>query len=254
MDFQEKRSIGYCGLACVLCSNKDCPGCAVEIAGGGNNCSAGKCAVEKGIDGCYACPDYGSCTENMPNGKRNKAFNRYARKFGHDALIDRLRVNYENGITYHTPDKTSGDYDVLETANEIYQLLRYGRNDPYAKCPEFDTEHFHLRQVRMEDAEELLCFYGDLSEWMFYGNAMSNSIFSSRHATVEEMKKCIAIWLDEYRNKYYIRFSIIDKATKKAIGTIEVFDNAGKDESYLHIDLSAPDCVKTPGKPRQTMV
>ena len=238
MEFQNKRGTGYCGLACVLCSNEDCPGCAAEIAGGGNNCSAGKCAAGKGIAGCHACPDYASCTEGMPHGKRNRAFNRYAREFGLDALIGRLRVNYENGITYHTPGKTSGDYDVPETDGEIYQLLRYGRNDPYIKCPEFDTEHFHLRQVRMEDAEELLCFYGELSEWMFFENAKSNRIFSSRRATVEEMRKCIASWLGEYKNRYYIRFTVIDKATKKAIGTIEVFDNPGN--SYLHIDLSAP--------------
>ena len=142
MNFLEKRGIGYCGLACVLCSAKDCLGCAVGIANGGD-CSAGKCAVKKGVDGCCACPDYASCTESMPHGKRNKAFNRYAREFGLDALIDRLRVNCENGITYHTPDKTSGDYDALETEDEIYQLLRYGRNDPYASCPQFDTEHLH---------------------------------------------------------------------------------------------------------------
>ena len=238
MNFQGKRGIGYCGLACVLCSVKDCPGCAVGIAGGGD-CSAGKCAVDKGVEGCYACPDYASCTESMPRGKRSQAFNRYVREFGKQALIDRLRVNYQNGITYHRPDKTSGDYDVLETMDEIYQLLRYGRNNPYKNCPEFYTEHFHLRQVRDADAEELLCFYGDLSEWMFFGNEMSNSIFASRHATLEEMRKCISVWLDEYKNKYYIRFSVIDKATDKAIGTIEVFDNAGKDDSYLHIDLSA---------------
>ena len=239
VSFQEKRGIAYCGFACVLCSNKDCSGCAVAIANG-TGCSVGKCAVNKGIDGCYACPDYAACTEDMPHGKRNQAFNRYAREFGKQALIDRLRRNDEEGIAYHTPDKTSGDYDVLETADEIYQLLRYGRNNPYAKCPEFETEHFHLRQVRVDDAEELLCFYGDLSAGMFFGNKMANSIFASRYATLEEMQKCICVWLNEYRNKYYIRFSVIDKATEKAIGTIEVFDNAGKNDSYLHIDLSAP--------------
>ena len=127
MEFQAKRGIGYCGLACVLCSKTNCSGCIAGIAGGGD-CSAGKCAVGKGFDGCYACPDYDSCTENMPHGKRSQAFIRYAREFGVDALIGRLRVNYENGITYHTPDKTSGDYDALETTDEIYQLLRYGRN------------------------------------------------------------------------------------------------------------------------------
>ncbi len=241
MVFYEKRSIGYCGLACVLCSNKECSGCTVGIANGGD-CSAGKCAAGKAIDGCYACSDYASCTESMPHGKRNQAFNRYAQEFGPDALIDRLRVNYENGITYHTPDKTPGDYDVLETENEIFQLLRYGRSDPYAKCPEFDTEHFHLRQVCEEDAEDLLCFYGDLSGWMFNGNTWCNGIFASTHATVEEMRKCIRSWLDEYKNKFYIRLSVIDKAAGKPIGTIEVFDNLdrAKRGAALHIDLSAP--------------
>ena len=128
MDFQEKRGIGYCGLACVLCSNKECAGCPIEITNG-NNCTAGKCAVEKGVDGCYACHDYDSCTESMPHGKRNKAFNRYAREFGKQALIDRLRINYGNGITYHEPVKSQGDYDKLETEDEIYKLLRYGRNE-----------------------------------------------------------------------------------------------------------------------------
>ena len=242
VEFQEKRGIGYCGLACVLCSYyEDCPGCATKIANG-EGCSAGKCAAEKGIDGCYACSDYTSCTEGMPHGKRSRAFNRYARDFGKQALIDRLRVNYENGITYHTPDKNPGDYDVLGTEGEVYQLLRYGKNDPYAKCPEFDTEHFRLRQVCEDDAEELLCFYGDLSEWMFFGNDWSNGIFTSNHATVDEMRKCIRSWLDEYKNKFYIRFSVIDKTRGNPIGTIEVFDNLDKATcgAALHIDLSAP--------------
>jgi len=125
MSFQEKRGIGYCGLACVLCSDKDCPGCTAIIAGG-DDCSAGKCAVEKGINGCCACPDYASCTENMPHSKRNQAFNRYANEFGLHALIDRLRVNYENGITYHEPEGLTGDYDKCKSEQEIMDLLMNG--------------------------------------------------------------------------------------------------------------------------------
>jgi hypothetical protein len=67
----------------------------------------------------------------------------------------------------------------LENTDKIYQFLRYGRNDSYAKCPEFNTERFQLRQVRDEDAEELLSFYGDLSEWIFFSYEMSNNIFAS---------------------------------------------------------------------------
>ena len=132
MDFQEKRGIGYCGLACVLCSDEGCLGCVVGIAGGGN-CSAGKCAAEKSIDGCYACTEYDICEEGMPHGKRSRAFNRYAQEFGKQALIDRLRVNYENGITYHRPDKLPGDYDRCEAEKEIIDLLKNGKPDPYKK-------------------------------------------------------------------------------------------------------------------------
>ncbi|MDR1688907.1 MAG: hypothetical protein LBS21_09910 [Clostridiales bacterium] len=238
MDFREQRGIGYCGLACVLCSDSECGGCAAVCAEGGG-CPAGKCAAQKKTGGCYACPDYASCTEEMPKGKRSRAFNRYASEFGIEALIDRLRTNHENGITYHKPDKTVGDYDRCETEWEIFQLLRYGRSDPYAKCPEFDTEHFHIRQVNEADAEGLLCFYGDMSGWMFYGNSWSNGIFSSEHATADEMRSCIRSWLDVYKIKYYIRFTVIDKATNKPAGTIEVFDNFDKPKrgAAMHIDL-----------------
>jgi len=247
MKFREERGIGYCGLACVLCVyDDDCPCCKVRIAAG-HDCSAGKCAVDMAVAGCYACPEYDTCNEGMPHGKRSRVFNCYAREFGEQALIDRLRVNYGNGITYHTPDRLPGDYDKLKTEAEIFQLLRYGRNDPYAKCPEFDTVHFHLRQVREEDAEDLLCFYGDLSDWMFNGNAWCNGIFSSNHPPVEEMRGCIRSWLDEYKNKFYIRLSVVDKAAGKAVGTVEVFDNLdrAKRGAALHIDLSAPFETRT---------
>ena len=110
--------------------------------------------------------------------------------------------------------------------------------DPYEICPTFETEHLQFWQVREDDAEGLLCFYGDLSRWMFYGNEMSNSIFSSQHATITEMKKCIRVWLDEYKNKYYIRLTAIDKKTAKPIGSVELFDNAGDGFLAVHIDFS----------------
>jgi RimJ/RimL family protein N-acetyltransferase len=114
--------------------------------------------------------------------------------------------------------------------------------DPYVKCPEFDTEHFHLRQVCEDDAEDLLCFYGDLTGWIFYGNDWCNSIFSSSRPTVEEMRKCIRSWLEVYTNKFFIRLSVIDKATGKPIGTIEIFDkmDSATCGAALQMDLSAP--------------
>jgi len=125
MSFCKERGIGYCGLACVVCSNTDCLGCVSKIADGAD-CTIGKCAVQKGVDGCYACPDYESCNEDMLKNKRIRAFNRYAQDFGKDALIERLYANNQNGIVYHKPDDSAGDYDVLETEDEVYNLLQHG--------------------------------------------------------------------------------------------------------------------------------
>lgn len=241
MRFYEEKDLALCGLACVLCSQEECPGCKARGCAHGSDCSVYQCATKKGLDGCYECEKF-PCEEDMLKGVRNRAFNRYAKQHGKQALLDRLRINHENGITYHKADGLKGDYDALETEDEIYQLLRYGRNDPYENCPQFDTPRFHLRQVHEDDAEDLLCFYGDLSGWMFNGNDWSNGVFSSNHATVEEMRNCIRAWLDVYKIKFFIRLSVIDKATGKPIGTIEVFDNLDKATcgAALHIDLSAP--------------
>ncbi len=165
MAFREERGIAYCGMACVLCQHEghdDCPGCAADynkkaddpavigcaeekaVAGcfacagypcgkENDDCFVKQCARQKKIDGCYACPDYPCFKDFGPfKSKRNKAFIRYAREFGKQALLDRLRVNHENGIIYQRPGTaphgdTGGDYDALKTEIEIYQLLRYGR-------------------------------------------------------------------------------------------------------------------------------
>ena len=125
MSFCKKRGIGYCGLACVVCAYADCPGCVGKIADG-DDCAIGKCAVQKGVEGCYACPDY-PCDKDMFKHKRIRAFNRYAQDFGKDALIERLYIHDKNGVQYHKPDNSAGDYDVLETEDDIYNFLRDSR-------------------------------------------------------------------------------------------------------------------------------
>jgi RimJ/RimL family protein N-acetyltransferase len=239
MDFQEKRGVGYCGLACVLCNNYgECPGCKILIEGG-HECSSGKCAVQKGIDGCYACPEYDTCAEGMPHGKRNLAFNRYMREFGKQSLIDRLRVNYLNGITYHRPDKLPGDYDRCETGQEIIDLLRNGKPDPYDKCPEYESLHFRLRLVSMDDAEDLFLCYNDPEAQKIFNSDNCTSDF--KFSTLEHMKAYMEGWIDAYKNSCFIRYSIIDKNIDKSIGTVEIFggERGGErtDFGVLRVDV-----------------
>lgn len=237
MDFQEQRGIGYCGLACVLCSYEDCPGCAVKIADG-HDCSAGKCAAEKGLDGCYTCPDYDSCTEGMPHGKRSIAINHYAKNYGKQALIERLRINYENGITYHKPDKTAGDYDKLETEGDIQRLVRFGTHNPYIKCPVFHTENFMLRLVTLDDTEDLMKCYSDPKAQKLFNSANCTSDFCFK--SLNELHKYIRCWLDAYERQEFIRYAIVDKTANRAVGTIEMFGMIGQykaETGILRLDI-----------------
>ena len=240
MEFREERGIGYCGLACVLCGYDDnCLGCKARIAAG-HDCSAGKCAVDMNASGCHACPEYDTCQEGMPHGKRSRVFNRYAREFGEQELIYHLRVNYENGITYHTPDKSPGDYDKLETEEEIYRLLRYGQNDPYVKCPTYESEHFLLRLVSMDDAEALLPCYSQPTDSVIANSF--NCTYGYGSQTIGEMRDFIRLWLEEYRMRGFVRWSVVDKNTNMAVGTIELFNRQAADYfnncGILRLDLS----------------
>lgn len=129
MIFYEMKDMALCGLACVLCSETDCPGCKARGCAEVSDCSVYQCATGQGLDGCYQCDRF-PCEEGMLQNIRNRAFNQYARQFGKQALLNRLRDNYENGITYHRPGGLKGDYDDLQTEDEIMQLLQFGRSNP----------------------------------------------------------------------------------------------------------------------------
>ena len=127
MKFYDERDLGLCGLACVLCGDTDCLGCKKRAAKSGCDCSVFKCADAKGLDGCYQC-DCFPCDEGMFENVRVRAFNMYAKQFGKDKLLERLKINFENGIIYHNPDGSTGDYDLLETEEDIIRLINGGLN------------------------------------------------------------------------------------------------------------------------------
>jgi len=107
--------------------------------------------------------------------------------------------------------------------------------NPYKKCPVYETEHFFIRLVQLEDAENLVECYSD---------SKSQEIFNADNCTgdfhihtTENMKLCLSAWLDAYEQEAFIRFAIIDKAIDKAVGTIEMF---GGDTGILRLDIASP--------------
>jgi len=230
-----EESYGICGLVCALCSySENCAGCRRKPA----ECGVRECCVSKGLDYCYLCEEY-PCDKDMHKSMRHKAFNAVAKNEGLHALAEYLYENYKAGIYYHKPGGLTGDYDKCETEREIIDLLKNGKPDPYSKCPEYESKTFLLRLVSMDDAEDLLKCYSSPEAQRFFNPDNCTSDF--RYSSLDEMRQCIQFWIDAYKSRSFIRYSIIDKHIGAAVGTIEIFggDRNGErtERGVLRIDI-----------------
>lgn len=111
-----------------------------------------------------------------------------------------------------------------EKSCEGYKEL-HGKECPYLLCPVLRSEKFLLRLVAEEDAQDLLSCYSDRKAQVIFNADTCTSDF--RYDILSDMKRCIRVWLESYENADYIRFSILDIHTKKAVGTIEMFGFIG---------------------------
>lgn len=111
--------------------------------------------------------------------------------------------------------------------------------DVYETCPQFSSEHFLLRQTGMEDRDDLLKVYSDTAAVPIFNSDNCTGDFYMTKP--EDMANCIAFWQQEYGQRYYVRWSIIDKGVGTAIGTIELFNRRAADffnnVGLLRLDL-----------------
>ena len=227
-----KESYAICGLVCLLCFyNTNCPGCRRKS----ESCEIKACCNEKGLNYCFECEEY-PCGKDMHKNLRLRAFNTVAKTEGLDKLAEYLCINHNRGIIYHRADNLTGDYDRCKTIEDVIDLLKNGKLDPYDVCPVYEGKQFILRLVSPDDAEDLLLCYSDPEAQAIFNsdNCTSDFCFSS----LDDMKRCICEWLDAYRKKQYVRLSIIDKQNDKAVGTVEIFGSEkSQGTGILRIDL-----------------
>lgn len=109
----------------------------------------------------------------------------------------------------------------------------------YEKCPILENDKFMLRFVSPKDVLDLLKVYSDEKSVPLFNS--DNCINNFHYTTIEHMKQTIEFWEYEYKKKYYVRWSIIDKSTNSAIGTIELFNRIAEDYfnncGLLRLDL-----------------
>ena len=129
MAVQREKGLGYCGLACCVCSeNATCPGCRNEGCSNKEWCKNFNCCKQKGLNGCWQCPEF-PCRGGMLDKLRIRTFAGFIKEMGESKLMDCLEANEKNGIQYHYPIGLVGDYDVGLTEDEIIAIiLRWSDN------------------------------------------------------------------------------------------------------------------------------
>ena len=113
-------------------------------------------------------------------------------------------------------------------------------NNVYEFCPQFENEKYLLRFVSENDCKDLLKVYSDKKAVMFFNsdNCGSDDFY---YTTESRMEEAIKYWIWEYSRQGFVRWSIINKDTNEAIGTIELFHRDSNDYftncGLLRLDL-----------------
>lgn len=100
--------------------------------------------------------------------------------------------------------------------------------NPYETCPVYENENYLLRLVKASDAPDLLAVYSDEKAVPLFNSDNCNGD-DFHYTTLERMEKAIEFWLSAYKGHGFVRWSILDKKIKKAVGTIELFNRRAMD-------------------------
>lgn len=120
------KGVAYCGLACCVCGeNAGCAGCRNEGCSDKEWCKSFNCCKEKGLNGCWQCPDF-PCDNPMLQKLRVRTFAKFIAECGEDRLVEALGNNEARGMIYHYPGQLVGDYDKPQSEAEIKRLILDG--------------------------------------------------------------------------------------------------------------------------------
>lgn len=94
---------------------------------------------------------------------------------------------------------------------------------PYDKCPVLENDNYMLRLVEAGDAPDLLRVYSDEKAVPFFNSDNCNGD-DFHYTTLERMQSAIDFWLWAYKDRGFVRWAIVDRHARQAVGTIELFN------------------------------
>lgn len=90
----------------------------------------------------------------------------------------------------------------------------------FEQCPVYESEHFKIRKMKMEDAKELFqCYSNKEAAQYFNGDCCNDDFYYTDYA---EFVKCMKYWESRYQEKDFVRFTIMDTRLTQAVGTVEI--------------------------------
>lgn len=115
-------------------------------------------------------------------------------------------------------------------------------SDIYKNCPVLENENYMLRLVEEKDVSDLLEVYSDKNALPFFNSDNCNRD-NFYYPTEEKMLEAVKFWLFSYHERYFVRFTVIDKSVNKAVGTVEMFRRDSDDkfdgDGVLRLDVKS---------------
>lgn len=79
----------------------------------------------------------------------------------------------------------------------------------FSVCPEYETAHFKIRKLKVEDADELFLCYSDPEAARFFNGDCCGDDFY--YTDKDRFQECVEYWLSRYEAQDFVRWSIQDK-------------------------------------------
>ena len=124
--------IARCGLACS--ENVSCPGCRSGGCPGADDCVNRRCSMERGLEGCWACGELDGCRKGLLAKSKPRGFSLFVRRYGMQAMLDRLERNEQAGVVYHRTGVV-GDYDGFDSEEALIAFLLAQEREPGCSSP-----------------------------------------------------------------------------------------------------------------------